>query len=170
MNVFTVVPHITDCIRDWVERVAQIPVKGTAKPQVCIIELGGTIGDIEGMPFVEAFRQFQSRDKENFCCAHVSLVPMPKATGEPKTKPTQASVRELRSLGLIADLIVCRSEKPFGQEVKDKISKSCGVPPQQVICIHDLSSIYHVPLLMESHNIIGFLSERLQLNIHKPLK
>ncbi|XP_073837499.1 CTP synthase isoform X1 [Musca autumnalis] len=161
-----VVPHITDAIQEWVERVAQTPVHGENKPQVCIIELGGTIGDIEGMPFVEAFRQFQFRVKrENFCCAHVSLVPSPSSTGEPKTKPTQSSVRELRGFGLSPDLIVCRSEKPIGSEVKEKISNFCHVAPDQVICIHDLSSIYHVPLLMEQNGVIEFLNERLQLNI-----
>uniref|UniRef100_A0A1L8DXU2 CTP synthase n=1 Tax=Nyssomyia neivai TaxID=330878 RepID=A0A1L8DXU2_9DIPT len=164
-----VVPHITDAIQEWVERVAQQPVKGTAKPQVCIVELGGTIGDIEGMAFVEGFRQFQFKVKrENFCCAHVSLVPMPKATGEAKTKPTQASVRELRGLGLSPDLIVCRSEKPIGNEVKEKISNFCHVATEQVICIHDLSSIYHVPLLMEEHGVVDFLVKRLELNIPNP--
>ena len=81
-----VVPHITDAIQEWVERVARVPVSGSAKtPEVCIIELGGTIGDIEGMPFVEAFRQFQFKVKrENFCNVHVSLVPRPSATGEHK--------------------------------------------------------------------------------------
>ncbi|KAH8405260.1 hypothetical protein KR222_000693, partial [Zaprionus bogoriensis] len=161
-----VVPHITDAIQEWVEKVAQTPVQGSSKPQVCVIELGGTIGDIEGMPFVEAFRQFQFRVKrENFCLAHVSLVPLPKATGEPKTKPTQSSVRELRGCGLSPDLIVCRSEKPIGLEVKEKISNFCHVEPDQVICIHDLNSIYHVPLLMEQNGVIEFLNERLQLSI-----
>uniref|UniRef100_A0A1Q3F2K6 CTP synthase n=1 Tax=Culex tarsalis TaxID=7177 RepID=A0A1Q3F2K6_CULTA len=161
-----VVPHITDAIQEWVERVAKSPVNGDITPEVCVVELGGTIGDIEGMPFVEAFRQFQFRVKrENFCVAHVSLVPLPRATGEPKTKPTQASVRELRGLGLSPDLIVCRSEKPIGDEVKDKISNFCHVAPEQVICIHDLSSIYHVPLLMDESGVIDFLSERLQLNL-----
>ncbi|XP_017862918.1 PREDICTED: CTP synthase isoform X3 [Drosophila arizonae] len=161
-----VVPHITNAIQEWVARVAEKPVKGSSKPQVCIVELGGTIGDIEGMPFVEAFRQFQFRVKrENFCLAHVSLVPLPKATGEPKTKPTQSSVRELRGCGLSPDLIVCRSEKPIGVEVKEKISNFCHVDPDQVICIHDLSSIYHVPLLMEQNGVIEFLNERLKLNI-----
>ncbi|XP_037940457.1 CTP synthase isoform X2 [Teleopsis dalmanni] len=161
-----VVPHITDAIQEWVERVAENPVHGTSKPDVCVVELGGTIGDIEGMPFVEAFRQFQFRVKrENFCVAHVSLVPSPRSTGEPKTKPTQSSVRELRGFGLSPDLIVCRSEKPIGLEVKEKISNFCHVAPGQVICIHDLSSIYHVPLLMEQNGVIEFLNERLQLNI-----
>lgn len=164
-----VVPHITDAIQEWVERVAQRPVKNDCKPQVCIVELGGTIGDIEGMPFVEAFRQFQFRVKrENFCCAHVSLIPMPTATGEHKTKPTQSSVRELRGLGLSPDLIVCRSEKPIDQNVKDKISNFCHVAPEQVICIQDLPSIYHVPIVMESHGVIEFLKERLQLTIPNP--
>lgn len=164
-----VVPHITDAIQEWVERVAKTPVTDNVEPQVCVVELGGTIGDIEGMPFVEAFRQFQFRVKrENFCVAHVSLVPLPRATGEPKTKPTQASVRELRGLGLSPDLIVCRSEKPIGNEVKDKISNFCHVAPEQVVCIHDLSSIYHVPLLMQEAGVIEFLNERLKLEIPLP--
>ncbi|KOX75796.1 CTP synthase [Melipona quadrifasciata] len=165
-----VIPHITDAIQEWVERVAKQSVtKDGDKPDVCIVELGGTIGDIEGMPFVEAFRQFQFRvKKENFCCAHVSLVPQPRSTGEPKTKPTQSSVRELRGLGLSPDLIVCRSEQPIGDSVKEKISNFCHVAPEQVITIHDLSSIYRVPLLMESQGVIEFLNERLQLNIGMP--
>lgn len=133
-----VVPHITDAIQEWVERVAKIPVSLSNKmPEVCIIELGGTIGDIESMAFVEAFRQFQFRVKrENFCVAHVSLVPQPKSTGEHKTKPTQNSVRELRGLGLSPDFVVCRSEKPIGQNVKEKISNFCHVAPQQVLLIY----------------------------------
>ncbi|XP_047345064.1 CTP synthase isoform X1 [Vespa velutina] len=165
-----VVPHITDAIQEWVEKVANQSVsEDGGKPEVCIIELGGTIGDIEGMPFVEAFRQFQFRVKrENFCCAHVSLVPQPRCTGEPKTKPTQSSVRELRGLGLSPDLIVCRSEKPIGNAVKEKISSFCHVEPDQVITIHDLSSIYRVPLLLENQGVIEFLNDRLQLNISMP--
>ncbi|XP_012283141.1 CTP synthase [Orussus abietinus] len=165
-----VVPHVTDAIQEWVARVASESVTQDGnEPEVCIIELGGTIGDIEGMPFVEAFRQFQFRVKrENFCCAHVSLIPQPRSTGEPKTKPTQSSVRELRGLGLSPDLIVCRSEKPIGNTIKEKISNFCHVAPDQVITIHDLSSIYRVPLLMESQGIIEFLIDRLQLNIPTP--
>ncbi|KAG4073060.1 hypothetical protein HA402_009479 [Bradysia odoriphaga] len=164
-----VIPHITNAIQEWVERVANTPVTDNTKPQVCIVELGGTIGDIEGMPFVEAFRQFQYRiGRENLCCVHVSLIPTPRSTGEPKTKPTQASVRELRRLGLTPDLIVCRSEKAVGQDVKDKISMYCDVAADQVICIPDLSSIYHVPLIMDAHNIIDFLKDRLKLNIESP--
>ncbi|KAL3273042.1 hypothetical protein HHI36_014498 [Cryptolaemus montrouzieri] len=162
-----VVPHITDEIQEWVERVAQIPVSVEGKPpEVCIIELGGTIGDIESMAFVEAFRQFQFRVKrDNICVAHVSLVPQPRSTGEHKTKPTQSSVRELRGLGLSPDIIVCRSEKPFGQSVKDKISNFCHVNPEQIISIPDLSSIYEVPVFMDNHGMIEYLNDRLNLGI-----
>nr|CAG4647826.1 EOG090X04HX [Moina brachiata]SVE92952.1 EOG090X04HX [Moina brachiata] len=165
-----VVPHITDAIQDWVENVAKIPVTEDAtEPDVCIIELGGTIGDIEGMPFVEAFRQFQFRvSHDSFCCVHVSLVPQPKSTGESKTKPTQASVKELRGSGLSPDLIVCRSEMPIVEEVKQKISNFCHVKPDQVICIHDCTSTFRVPLMMEEQGVIEFFSERLKLAIGTP--
>ncbi|XP_023214939.1 CTP synthase 1-like isoform X1 [Centruroides sculpturatus] len=162
-----VVPHITDAIQEWVENVAIKPVTadGTT-PEVCIIELGGTIGDIEGMQFVEAFRQFQFRVKrENFCCVHVSLIIQPKATGEHKTKPTQANVRELRGLGLSPDFIICRSEKPVTTEVKDKVSNFCHVSLNQVICIHDVPSIYHVPLLLEEQNVVSAIANRLNLKL-----
>ncbi|XP_064628974.1 CTP synthase 1-like [Lineus longissimus] len=160
-----VVPHITDAIQEWVENVAKIPVDGDLKePDVCVIELGGTIGDIEGMPFVEAFRQFQFRVKrENFCSLHVSLIPEPKTTGEQKTKPTQNSVRELRGLGIAPDLIMCRSQSALQQNVKEKISMFCHVEPGQVIGVHDVSSIYRVPLMLEEQNVVDYLTERLHL-------
>ncbi|CAG9832625.1 unnamed protein product [Diabrotica balteata] len=162
-----VVPHITDAIQEWVERVAQKPVSETGKiPEVCIIELGGIIGDIESMAFVEAFRQFQFRVKrENFCVAHVSLIPQPRTTGEHKTKPTQSSVRELRGLGLSPDIIVCRSEKPIGHSVKEKISNFCHVAPEQIISIPDLKSVYEVPVFMENHGMAEYLCRRLHLGI-----
>ncbi|XP_071801606.1 CTP synthase 1-A-like [Asterias amurensis] len=166
-----VVPHITNAIQEWVERVALIPVDGDqASPEVCIIELGGTIGDIEGMPFVEAFRQFQFRvHRDNFCCVHVSLVPQPKSTGEQKTKPTQASIRELRGLGLSPDLIVARSHNPVVESVKEKISMFCHVSAQQVICVHDCTSVYSVPPLLADQNIVHYLQQRLSLNFrHRP--
>ncbi|XP_061483195.1 CTP synthase 2 isoform X6 [Rhineura floridana] len=135
-----VVPHITDAVQEWVMNQSKIPVDGDKKePQICVIELGGTIGDIEGMPFIEAFRQFQFKAKrENFCNIHVSLVPQPNATGEQKTKPTQNSVRALRGLGLSPDLIVCRSTKPIEMAVKEKISMFCHVEPEQYIDSTDL--------------------------------
>ncbi|XP_042296931.1 CTP synthase 1-like [Sceloporus undulatus] len=129
-----VVPHITDAIQEWVMRQARIPVdEDGVEPQVCVIELGGTVGDIESMPFIEAFRQFQFKVKrENFCNIHVSLVPQPSSTGEQKTKPTQNSVRELRGLGLSPDLIVCRCSTPLDTSVKEKISMFCHVEPEQM--------------------------------------
>lgn len=169
-----VVPHITDAIQKWVENVALLPVTDDHRqPEVCIIELGGTIGDIEGMPFVEAFRQFQFRvGRNNFCSVHVSLVPQPKATGEHKTKPTQASVRELRGLGISPDLIVCRSERPVDESVKEKISSFCHVLPEQVINIHDCPTIYHVPLALQQQGIIDLLSSKMcfEMPIERPRK
>lgn len=159
-----VVPHITNAIQEWVTRVAETPVNGNERADVCIIELGGTVGDIEGMPFIEAFRQFQFRvKKENICYVHVSLVPQPKTTGEQKTKPTQSSVRELRGLGLSPDIIMCRCATPLTESVRDKISLFCHVNPEQVYCVHDVTSIYRVPLLLQSQGADDFLINRLQL-------
>uniref|UniRef100_A0A3B3TTQ8 CTP synthase n=1 Tax=Poecilia latipinna TaxID=48699 RepID=A0A3B3TTQ8_9TELE len=162
-----VVPHITDAIQEWVMKQAKVPVDGDeTEPQVCVIELGGTVGDIESMPFIEAFRQFQFKVKrENFCNIHVSLIPQPSATGEQKTKPTQNSVRELRGLGLSPDLIMCRCTTALENSVKEKISMFCHVEPQQVICVHDVSSIYRVPLLLEDQGVVGYLSSRLNMPI-----
>uniref|UniRef100_A0A671NKZ3 CTP synthase n=1 Tax=Sinocyclocheilus anshuiensis TaxID=1608454 RepID=A0A671NKZ3_9TELE len=162
-----VVPHITDAIQEWVMHQAQVPVDDDGvEPQVCVIELGGTVGDIESMPFIEAFRQFQFKVKrENFCNIHVSLVPQPSATGEQKTKPTQNSVRELRGLGLSPDLIMCRCSTPLENSVKEKISMFCHVEPEQVICVHDVSSIYRVPLLLENQGVVGYFCRRLNLPI-----
>ncbi|EDV25242.1 uncharacterized protein TRIADDRAFT_50347 [Trichoplax adhaerens] len=162
-----VVPHITDAIQQWIERIALNPVSEAQKtPDICIIELGGTIGDIEGMPFVESFRQFQFKvGLQNFCNIHVTLVPQPNSTGEQKTKPTQNSIRQLRGLGLSPDIVMCRSQQPLAESVKNKISNFCHVPPEQVICVHDCSSIYHVPALIADQNLVGYLCNRLQLPI-----
>ncbi|KAG8450390.1 hypothetical protein GDO86_002879 [Hymenochirus boettgeri] len=162
-----VVPHITDAIQEWVLNQAKVPVDSDQKePQICVIELGGTIGDIEGMPFIEAFRQFQFKaKKENFCSIHVSLVPQLSSMGEQKTKPTQNSVRALRGLGLSPDLVVCRSAKPIEMAVKQKISMFCHVEPEQVISIHDVSSTYRVPILLHEQGIIMYLRHRLNIPI-----
>ncbi|XP_051892465.1 CTP synthase 1 isoform X2 [Pristis pectinata] len=161
-----VVPHITDAIQEWVLRQARIPVDDDGvEPEVCVIELGGTVGDIESMPFIEAFRQFQFKVKrENFCNIHVSLVPLPSTTGEQKTKPTQNSVRELRGLGLSPDLIVCRCTTPMEKSVKEKISMFCHVEPEQVICVYDVCSLYRVPLLLEAEGVVEYFKERLDLH------
>lgn len=164
-----VVPHVVDHIQELVEQISQIPVDGGEdKPEICIIELGGTVGDIESMPFVEAFRQFQFRKEilgqNAFCSVHVSLIPEPKATGEQKTKPTQNSVKELRGLGITPDLIVCRSSRPISVEIKSKISMFCHVPVSQVIGMEDARSIYQVPLMLKEQGCIEFFSRKMKLS------
>ncbi|VAH11096.1 unnamed protein product [Triticum turgidum subsp. durum] len=145
-----VVPHITDEIQDWIERVAMNPVDGTDKPaDVCVIELGGTIGDIESMPFIEALGQFSYRvGAGNFCLVHVSLVPVLTVVGEQKTKPTQHSVRGLRGLGLMPDILACRSTQPLEENVKLKLSQFCQVPVSNIVNLHDVTNIWHIPLLL----------------------
>lgn len=158
-----VIPHLTDAIQDWVERVSKIPVDEDAEtPDVCIVELGGTVGDIESAPFVEAMRQFQFRvGPENFALMHVSLVPV--IHGEQKTKPTQSSVRDLRGLGLTPDLIAARCSEPLERSVASKISMFCHVGPDQVVACHDVASVYHVPLFLKEQGMMKFLSQRLNL-------
>ncbi|KAJ3125001.1 CTP synthase ura7 [Nowakowskiella sp. JEL0407] len=158
-----VVPHITNEIQDWIERVAQIPVDDSGEiPDACIVELGGTVGDIESAPFIEAMRQFQFRvGTENFFNIHVSLIPVVGAVGEQKTKPTQNSVRDLRGLGISPDLIACRSSKPLGDGVAQKIAMFCHVPPDHVMSIHDCKSIYHVPILLEKQGLLKVLQKKM---------
>ncbi|KAG0315843.1 CTP synthase ura7 [Linnemannia gamsii] len=172
-----VVPHITDAIQDWVERVATIPVDDSGEePDVCIIELGGTVGDIESAPFVEAMRQFQFRvGHDNFALIHVSLVPTIGSVGEQKTKPTQASIRDLRGLGLTPDLIACRCEKTgLDEGIQAKISMFCHVQPNQVLAVRDCNSVYHVPELLKDQGMVDYLWKRLNIentiNISAPLK
>lgn len=158
-----VVPHITNAIQDWIERVAKIPVDETGEePDVCIIELGGTVGDIESAPFVEALRQFQFRvGHENFALIHVSLVPV--VSGEQKTKPTQAAIRDLRGLGLTPDFIACRCPQRLEKAAVEKIGMFCHVGPDQVWAVHDVASTYHVPLLLEDQKLLKTLGTRLML-------
>ncbi|EPZ33602.1 CTP synthase [Rozella allomycis CSF55] len=165
-----VVPHITEAIQDWIQRVSRVPVDGTnSKPDVCIIELGGTVGDIESAPFVEAMRQFQFRvGHENFCLIHVSLVPVVGSVGEQKTKPTQSGVRDLRGLGLSPDIIACRCTNEVDDAVRSKISMFCHVPPSQVLSVPDCPSVYHIPLLLESQNLLSILEQR--LNLKRPVE
>lgn len=158
-----VVPHITDAIQQWIERVARIPVDESGlEPEVCIIELGGTVGDIESAPFVEALRQFQFRvGPENFALIHVSLVLV--IHGEQKTKPTQAAIKDLRSLGLTPDMIACRCLEELEVATQQKIGMFCHVGPDQVIAIRDVNSTYHVPLLLQEQKMMKFLSKKLSL-------
>ena len=160
-----VVPHVTDCIMEWIERVAKIPCDGqSGPPDVCIIELGGTVGDIESMPYVEALRQFQFRiGRDNILFFHVSLVPVLGAVGEEKTKPTQHSVQALRAAGLSPDFLVCRSTQPLTKAVKQKLANFCHVPSEHCIGVHDLSNIYRVPLLLNSQDVTSNIFARLRL-------
>lgn len=160
-----IVPHLTEAIQNWIERVASQPVDGSnEKPDVCIVELGGTVGDIESAPFVEALRQFQFRvGHENFALIHVSLVPV--IGGEQKTKPTQAAVRDLRGLGLVPDMIAARCITPLDRSVINKLSMFCHVGPDQVMGVHDVNSTYHVPLLLETQGMVRFFERRLQLDL-----
>jgi CTP synthase len=140
-----VIPHLTDTIQNWIRKVSHVPVDGTDIPEVCMIELGGTVGDIESMVFLEAFRQFRVRaEVKNFCHIHVSLVPI---VGEPKSKPTQHGIRALCGTGLSPDLIFCRCEKPITTSVRDKISLFSMVPQTHVISLHNVSDVYQVPCL-----------------------
>lgn len=120
-------------------------------PDVCVIELGGTVGDIESMPFVEALRQFHFRvGPGNMCIVHVSLVPVIGVVGEQKTKPTQHSVATLRSLGMQPDLLACRCSEPLDESVRQKLALFCQVPAESVLTMHDVSNIWQVPVVMQS--------------------
>ena len=155
-----VIPHITDAIQDWIEDVAHVPADGSNdSPDACIIELGGTVGDIESAPYIEALRQFQFRvGRENISFVHVSLVPVMGPVGEQKTKPTQHSVKELRGLGITPDILVCRSTSPMTDETKEKLAAFCHVSPNAVMSTHDVPNIYHVPLMLESQGLCKILN------------
>ena len=155
-----VIPHVTDAVQDWIEDVAKLSADGSnASPDVCIVELGGTVGDIESAPYLEALRQFQFRvGRENVTFVHVSLVPVMGPVGEQKTKPTQHTVKELMGLGITPDVLVCRSSKPLTQETRDKLAAFCHVDSKAVFSTHDVPNIYHVPLMLEEQgfcNILG---------------
>ena len=159
-----IVPHLTNAIQDWIERVSQISVDFTNEtPDVCIIELGGTVGDIESAPFIESMRQLRRRaGPHNFAQIHVSLVPV--VSGEQKTKPTQQAIREARSAGLSPDLIACRCPEPLLESSTSKIAMFCQVDPSQVLAVHDVASTYHVPLLLEQQGLISQLSSLFNLS------
>ena len=136
---------------------------------MCIIELGGTVGDIESMPFIEALRQFQWRvGSDNFCLIHVSLVPVVGAVGEQKTKPTQHSVQALRSAGLSPHMLACRSKEPLEQAVLDKLALFCHVTPDCILNLCDVSNIWHVPLVMQEQGGHLAIMRQLRLDFRKP--
>jgi len=154
-----VIPHVTDAVQEWIEDVAHQPADGSDEiPDACIIELGGTVGDIESSPYIEALRQFQFRvGRENVTFVHVSLVPVMGPVGEQKTKPTQHTVKELRGLGITPDILVCRSTAPLNDETREKLAAFCHVPPQAVMSTHDVPNIYHVPLMLQEQGLCDIL-------------
>jgi CTP synthase len=153
------IPHLTNEIK---ERIRGIGEESGAS--VVIVEVGGTVGDIEGQPFLEAVRQMRKEEaREDTLAIHVTLLPHISTTGELKTKPTQHSVRELRSMGIQPDVIVCRSDYPMTDDLRDKISLFCDVEPRAVIPMLTMPSIYEVPLVLERAGLGDYIAERLHL-------
>lgn len=159
-----VIPHITNEIKERILWVAR-----EHNPDVVITEIGGTVGDIESLPFLEAIRQLRTDlGRENVMYIHVTLIPYLKAANELKTKPTQHSVKELRSIGIQPDVIVCRTEKPLTRELAEKIALFCDIDPSAVIQAIDAPSIYEVPLLLEKEGLGEITVRRLGLQCGPP--
>jgi CTP synthase len=155
-----VIPHITDEIKERIRR------QGNLGADVVIVEIGGTVGDIEIVPFIESIRQYR-RDagRNNVCYVHLTLVPYLAPSGEQKTKPTQHSVTELRSRGIQPDVIVCRSDQPISEALKRKISLLCDVPHEAVISAIDAPSIYDIPVTMHHEGLDRIVCETLGIDI-----
>lgn len=159
-----VIPHITNEIKSRFYK-----GKDDEDNRIAIIEVGGTVGDIESQPFLEAIRQFQHEvGHENAILIHVTLIPYLKASGEIKTKPTQQSVKELQGMGLWPDVLVCRSEQPLPKEVKKKIALFCNVPENHVLQNLDVEYLYEAPLAMEQENLAQVVCESLNLACPEP--
>ncbi|ANB58986.1 CTP synthase [Anoxybacillus sp. B7M1] len=155
-----VIPHITNEIKERVFRAGR-----ETNADVVITEIGGTVGDIESLPFLEAIRQIKSDvGRDHVMYIHCTLVPYIKAAGEMKTKPTQHSVKELRSLGIQPNVIVVRTEMPMSQEMKDKIALFCDIDPKAVIEARDADTLYAVPLMLQEQKLDQIVCEHLKLN------
>ncbi|HNQ35671.1 MAG TPA: CTP synthase, partial [bacterium] len=153
-----VVPHITEEIKRRFRRLA----RGNA--EIVIAEIGGTVGDIESLPFLESIRQFrQEVGAENICCIHLTYIPYIQAAGELKSKPTQHSVERLREIGIQPDIILCRTEKPLNQDLREKISLYCNVPFQAVIEARDTDCIYEIPLTFHQEKLDQVILRKLRL-------
>src|SRR5688572_21312059 len=159
-----VIPHITNEIKDVIHKLAGPDV------DVVITEIGGTVGDIESQPFLEAIRQFSlDVGKENCLYIHLTLVPYLKAAGELKTKPTQHSVGQLRQIGIQPDILICRTERPISREDREKIGLFCNVPLEAVIEERDKDfSIYEVPLSLVDNKLDGLICQQLNLTTREP--
>jgi CTP synthase len=159
-----VIPHITDEIKARIRGLA-----AATDAELVVVEIGGTVGDIESLPFLEAIRQLRNEVGRDRCAfVHVSLLPHIAPTGELKTKPTQHSVRELRAIGIQPDAIVCRSDRPIGRGLKEKISLLCDVPVEAVVSAVDADSIYEVPLVLHEEGLDRYLADHLRFEDHEP--
>jgi len=155
-----VIPHVTDEIKSRIYGAA-----AAASAEVAITEIGGTVGDIEGQPFLEAIRQMRRElGVQNTLYIHVTLIPYVGPSGESKTKPTQHSVRELRNIGIQPDILLCRSRRPLSKEMRDKLSLFCDVAPEAVIEGLDTESIYELPLIFEAQGFGRLVAERLTID------
>ena len=156
-----VIPHITNRIKEMIRENSE-----SADYDVVLVELGGTVGDIESQPFLEALRQLRNEEgRENVMFVHVTFIPYLNAAGEFKTKPTQHSTKELRSVGINPDVIVCRSQEPIDDALRGKIAHFCDVDYEAVVNTPDAGTIYEVPLVLEEHNIGEFIVKRIGLDI-----
>ncbi|MCV3214954.1 CTP synthase [Plectonema radiosum NIES-515] len=159
-----VIPHITNEIKERIMRVAR-----DTTPDMVITEIGGTVGDIESLPFLEAIRQFRKEvGRQNVLYMHVTLIPWIASAGEMKTKPTQHSVKELRSIGIQPDILVCRCDRPLPKGLKQKLSEFCDVPAECVITAQDAKSIYEVPLIVEQEGLAEQVLDLLQMEQRTP--
>ena len=157
-----VIPHITNEIKKRIK-------KGGQNKDIAIVEVGGTVGDIESQPFVEALRQMALElPNSSWAFVHLTLVPFINASGELKTKPTQHSVKELRSLGISPDVLVCRSEQELPKDEKNKIALFCSVPAKSVISMHDVDTVYSIPVLLNKQKVDDTILKKLNLKIKKP--
>jgi CTP synthase len=155
-----VIPHITDAIKNKMYQAAR-----ATKADVVLVEIGGTVGDIEGLPYLEAIRQMRYElGKKNSALVHVTLLPYLKASGELKTKPTQASVRELRSIGIQPDFILARADQEIDEDLLKKISLFCDVPVENVVPAETLNSIYDVPLRFHKYNLAQSIARQFELS------
>ena len=158
-----VIPHITNEIQAFIERGAHIGAPDA--PQVAIVEIGGTVGDIESLPFLEAVRQMSLKlGRGNTCFVHLTLVPFISSAGELKTKPTQHSVQKLREIGIQADMLMCRADRRIPDEELAKISLFSNVPPDSVISVQDADSIYRIPRMLHEQGVDRTLCELLRLD------
>ena len=163
-NTVQVIPHITNAIKSRFYRNDQ-----NKTTEIAIIEVGGTVGDIESQPFLESIRQFQHDiGRENCMLIHVTLIPYLRSSGEMKTKPTQNTVKDLQALGIQPDVIVCRSELPLTDDIKDKISLFCNVPQNCVIENLDVEVLYEAPLAMEKERLAHVVCKRLGIDCPEP--